>query len=74
VKITRRQFGLLAMAAAGRAEPQDQYVCPMHPEVRRPGAGKCPLCGMALISKILEPSEYPVEFSFTPPRFRRVSR
>ena len=38
----------------------------MHPEIRKPAAGKCPLCGMALVSKILEPVEYPVEFAFTP--------
>jgi hypothetical protein len=25
------------------------YTCPMHPEVRRPGPGKCPKCGMDLI-------------------------
>ena len=24
------------------------YVCPMHPQVRRPGPGACPICGMAL--------------------------
>lgn len=24
------------------------YTCPMHPEVRNPGPGACPLCGMAL--------------------------
>src|SRR6266704_2969427 len=24
------------------------YTCPMHPEVRRPGPGACPICGMAL--------------------------
>jgi len=24
------------------------YTCPMHPEVRQPGAGSCPKCGMAL--------------------------
>ncbi len=24
------------------------YTCPMHPEVRRVGAGNCPICGMAL--------------------------
>jgi len=28
------------------AEPV--YTCPMHPEVRRPAPGSCPLCGMAL--------------------------
>ena len=25
-----------------------QYTCPMHPQVRRPGPGSCPICGMAL--------------------------
>jgi len=24
------------------------YVCPMHPQVRRPAPGTCPICGMAL--------------------------
>jgi len=24
------------------------YTCPMHPEIRRPGPGECPICGMAL--------------------------
>ena len=69
MKLTRRQFALAlpALAGQGRAEPPDQYVCPMHPEVRRPGPGKCPLCGMTLISKILEPVEYPVELAITPP-------
>jgi hypothetical protein len=69
MRLTRRQFALTlpALAGLGRAEPPEQYVCPMHPEVRRPTPGKCPLCGMTLISKILEPVEYPVEFSITPP-------
>jgi len=64
----RRHFALMLPFLAGSsfAEPPEQYVCPMHPEVRRAGPGKCPLCGMALISKILEPVEFPVEFSFTP--------
>jgi len=30
------------------------YTCPMHPEVREPGPGECPKCGMAL-----EPLEAP---------------
>jgi Cu+-exporting ATPase len=25
-----------------------EYTCPMHPEVRQPGPGSCPKCGMAL--------------------------
>lgn len=27
----------------------DTYWCPMHPDVRRPGKGTCPRCGMALV-------------------------
>jgi Cu+-exporting ATPase len=30
------------------------WTCPMHPEIRRPGPGSCPICGMAL--EPLEPS------------------
>lgn len=28
---------------------QQEYTCPMHPEVIKPGPGKCPKCGMDLI-------------------------
>ncbi|WP_207541031.1 heavy metal translocating P-type ATPase [Sabulicella rubraurantiaca] len=28
--------------------PGTVYTCPMHPEIRRPGPGNCPICGMAL--------------------------
>jgi heavy metal translocating P-type ATPase len=34
-----------------RAEPVPAgtiYTCPMHPEIRQPGPGSCPICGMAL--------------------------
>ena len=65
--MTRRQFAMLATLGVLRADEPQQFVCPMHPEVRKPVPGKCPLCGMALISKIIEPVEYPVEFTFTPP-------
>ena len=33
---------------ASRAAGTTIYTCPMHPEIRRPGAGTCPICGMAL--------------------------
>ncbi|MGI8458199.1 MAG: heavy metal translocating P-type ATPase [Propionibacteriaceae bacterium] len=26
----------------------EEWTCPMHPEIRRPGPGSCPICGMAL--------------------------
>lgn len=28
--------------------PATEWTCPMHPEIRRPGPGSCPICGMAL--------------------------
>ncbi|GAB3197479.1 heavy metal translocating P-type ATPase [Nocardioides hungaricus] len=34
-----------AAAAAGEST---EWTCPMHPEIRRPGPGSCPICGMAL--------------------------
>ncbi len=34
-----------APVAAGKAA----YACPMHPEVRQPGPGSCPKCGMNLV-------------------------
>lgn len=34
-----------APAAAGA---EIIYTCPMHPDVRQPGPGSCPICGMAL--------------------------
>ena len=33
-------------AAAG--DPDAEYTCPMHPEIRQKGPGSCPICGMAL--------------------------
>jgi len=38
-----------ADASAGRAaDTSTIYTCPMHPEIRQPGPGHCPICGMAL--------------------------
>ena len=35
-------------AQPAEAIPGAVYVCPMHPEIRRPEPGSCPICGMAL--------------------------
>ena len=32
------------------ADANAEHVCPMHPEVKQKGPGKCPKCGMALVS------------------------
>jgi Cu+-exporting ATPase len=34
--------------APGPAPAGAIYTCPMHPEIRQPGPGSCPICGMAL--------------------------
>jgi heavy metal translocating P-type ATPase len=42
---------LAPLPPAASAEPATAgtiYTCPMHPEIRRPGPGACPICGMAL--------------------------
>jgi hypothetical protein len=36
--------------------PQSLWTCPMHPEVRMPQKGECPICGMNLIP-LKSPSE-----------------
>ena len=35
-------------ASAPPADPEAEYTCPMHPEIRQKGPGSCPICGMAL--------------------------
>jgi uncharacterized membrane protein YraQ (UPF0718 family) len=40
---------LRAMSAPAPAAGPHQYVCPMHPEVRQDGPGRCPKCGMDLV-------------------------
>ncbi|HSB20596.1 MAG TPA: heavy metal translocating P-type ATPase [Anaeromyxobacteraceae bacterium] len=37
-----------ATGAAPAGEGPGAYTCPMHPEIRSPGPGSCPRCGMAL--------------------------
>ena len=36
------------VAAASMPGEVAEWTCPMHPEIRRPGPGSCPICGMAL--------------------------
>ncbi len=34
--------------APASVPPGTIYTCPMHPQIRQPGPGNCPICGMAL--------------------------
>ena len=38
--------GSVGAAAGGSADTI--YTCPMHPQIRQPGPGNCPICGMSL--------------------------
>lgn len=37
-----------AEAPAAVAQHETMYTCPMHPQIRQPAPGSCPICGMAL--------------------------
>lgn len=45
-------------ARQGVSDPATQYTCAMHPHIRQPKPGACPICGMALIPAT-SPSESP---------------
>ncbi len=40
---------------AGAAPLGGSFTCPMHPEIVRPSAGRCPKCGMKLVPKKAAP-------------------
>ena len=42
---------------------QAEYTCPMDPEVRQPGPGACPKCGMALEPATLAPAKTRTEYT-----------
>src|SRR3954470_10327490 len=50
-----------ALEAEAQVPPGTTYTCPMHPEIRQPGPGTCPKCGMALEPEMpsLEEGENP---------------
>src|SRR5438876_1109139 len=47
------------MPETSRAAGTTIYTCPMHPEIRRPGPGTCPKCGMALGPRTVTAEEGP---------------
>jgi Cu+-exporting ATPase len=46
-----------------RTPPAMEYTCPMDPEVRQPGPGNCPRCGMALEPAMPAPPAARVEWT-----------
>lgn len=52
--------GEKAEAPAAKPAPEGAiYTCPMHPQIRQPGPGNCPICGMALEPEIATLQEGP---------------
>jgi len=49
--------------SAGPAVSGAIYTCPMDPEVRQPGPGACPKCGMDLEREIVAPAPIKVEYT-----------
>ena len=48
-----RQYLKSEPQAAPPVPPGTIYTCPMHPEIRQPGPGSCPICGMALEPEVV---------------------
>jgi len=73
--LNRRVFlGCLLAPAFSRAQivsrPNspflDDWVCPMHPDVRSSKPGTCPRCGMALVLHVPDRIEFPLELTHSP--------
>jgi hypothetical protein len=58
----------------GALPPPLDYVCPMDPDVRSAGPGKCPRCGMSLVLGIPDPVEYALDLAVIPRTFRPRER
>lgn len=41
--------GSPSTTSSSEAGSQETFTCPMHPQIRQPVPGRCPICGMALV-------------------------
>jgi hypothetical protein len=53
-------------AAALNPSTNTVYMCPMDKDIRAHGPGKCPRCGMALVTSIPDPVEYHLDLGVSP--------
>jgi P-type Cu+ transporter len=53
--------GAASPQISATADPEAEYTCPMHPEIRQRGPGSCPICGMALEPVNISLDEQPNE-------------
>jgi len=68
--MNRRRFLPLLAAGCLAQEQQQEWVCPMDPDVRSKSPGFCPRCGMKLVPANAEISEYPLRVQVTPSDWR----
>jgi len=65
--LTRRSFlAAGALAAQELAEPPEkpvEFICPMDPDVRQKGPGRCPRCNMKLVAGLPDPIEFRVDLA-----------
>lgn len=47
-----------------------KYICPMHPEIRQDGPGRCPKCGMNLIQEVQKGSDNNTPLQSIDPRLK----
>lgn len=70
-RFSRRSFlaaGALAAQEVGEApEKPIEFICPMDPEVRQKGPGRCPRCNMKLVAGLPDPLEYRVDLAVPKP-------
>jgi Cu+-exporting ATPase len=62
----------VASGAKPSSSTQPVYTCPMDPEVRQPGPGACPKCGMDLEPEVVAPA--PVKIEYTCPMHPEIVR
>ena len=64
----KSESGAIATSAAVTPNPSTDtvFICPMDRDIRSHAAGKCPRCGMALVSDIPEPAEYHMDLDASP--------
>ncbi|WP_228030317.1 heavy metal-binding domain-containing protein [Gimesia benthica] len=43
------QSGTSTTASTSDGGKETTYTCPMHPQIRQPKPGRCPICGMELV-------------------------
>lgn len=70
-----RLLAVLLLAATACAQDVS-FLCPMDPEIRSPGPGRCSRCGMKLEAGLPEPLEYRLHVETLPavPRSGRTTR